>query len=164
MEPAIREATARDYDDLCEIIDDVDTLHRNHLPHIFQEAAGPVRDREYILGLIQDEQVALLVAEARGQIVGFVHAFLSETPPIPILVLRRPATISDLAVRKDLRRLGIGRRLMEAVEQWAVARGASEIDLNVYEFNRAATAFYESLGYRTLSYRMEKPLREAKDG
>ncbi|MBN1137717.1 MAG: hypothetical protein JXM73_14110 [Anaerolineae bacterium] len=37
MEINIRQATAQDYEALCAIIDDVDSLHRDHLPHIFQK-------------------------------------------------------------------------------------------------------------------------------
>ena len=59
----IRQATAEDYDALCAIIDEVDTLHRDRMPHIFQKPPGPVRDREYILGLLADENVGLFVAE-----------------------------------------------------------------------------------------------------
>ncbi len=44
-EISIRQATAEDYDALCTIIDEVDTLHRDRMPHIFQKPPGPVRDR-----------------------------------------------------------------------------------------------------------------------
>ena len=50
MRFAIRAATKRDYDALNQIIDQVDALHREHLPHIFQKPDGPPRDREYVLG------------------------------------------------------------------------------------------------------------------
>jgi len=73
MEMAIREATARDYDGLCAIIAEVDKLHRDNLPWMFQEPDGPVRDRDFILGSIADEAVGLFVAEIEGQLVGFVH-------------------------------------------------------------------------------------------
>jgi ribosomal protein S18 acetylase RimI-like enzyme len=49
---------------------------------------------------------------------------------------------------------------MDAAQEWAIARGATAIELNVYEFNEAAQAFYRQLGYATLSRRMIKNLKD----
>lgn len=45
----------------------------------------------------------------------------------------------------DLRRTGLGRRLMERLEHEARSRGASSALLDTYEFQ--ARAFYEACGY-----------------
>ena len=45
---------------------------------------------------------------------------------------------------------------MEKMQAWAIAKGATSIELNVYEFNEAAISFYESLGYQALSRKMSK--------
>ncbi len=154
----VREATAHDYDDLCQIIDQVDGLHREHLPHIFRRPPGPVREWAYILDLLTDEDVGLFVAEVGGQLAGFVHVVVRETPPVPVLVPRRVALVDNLAVRSGLRRAGIGRALMEHAHRWARARGATDVELTVYEFNQPAIAFYTSLGYESSSRRMSKRL------
>jgi len=71
MDATIRPATPDDYEAICEVLDEVDALHREALPHIFRKPEGPVRERADIL-----EQVAgginmgLFVAEASGQVVG----------------------------------------------------------------------------------------------
>ena len=54
MEVIIREATADDYEVLCELFDEVDALHRDHLPHIFRKPTGLVREQAYYQGLIMD--------------------------------------------------------------------------------------------------------------
>jgi ribosomal protein S18 acetylase RimI-like enzyme len=166
MRFAIRAATERDIDALNQITGDVDALHREHLPHIFQEPDGPARDRGYMLGVLADESCGFFVAEAEepclsraGEaILGFVQVTVRDTPPIPILVPRRIAFVETLAVRKDARRAGIGRALMDHAERWAEGSGATEIDLNVHEFNQVAISFYHSLGYSTSSRRMGKRL------
>jgi len=174
MRIAIRAATKRDLDALNQIIGHVDALHREHLPHIFQQPDGPPRDREYMLGVIADESHSLFVAEAEepvqshakgpvlshaeGAILGFVQLAIRDAPPIPILVPRRVAVVENLAVREDVRRAGIGRALMRRAQRWAEELGAAEIELNVYEFNQAAIDFYHSLGYATSSRRMGKRL------
>jgi ribosomal protein S18 acetylase RimI-like enzyme len=48
---------------------------------------------------------------------------------------------------------------MDKVQEWALAKGATSIELNVYEFNETAISFYESLGYQTFSRRMNKDLK-----
>lgn len=160
MEITIREATAGDYDALCEIIETVDALHREAHPDIFQQPDGPVRDKGYILDLIDDEDVGLFVVEIEGRLAGFVKVMVVESPAIPIAVPRRYAVVDNLAVRQELQRSGIGRALMQAASRWAVARGATSMELNVYEFNTAAVAFYQALGYETHSRRMSRPLEQ----
>ena len=162
MRFAIRAATERDLDALNQIISDVDALHREQLPHIFQEPDGPPRDREYMLGVLADESCGFFVAEEQGPpegpILGLVQVIIRNTLPIPILVPRRIAFVETLAVRDGFRRAGIGRALMDHAQHWAEEQGATEIDLSVHEFNQAAISFYHSLGYATSSRRMSKRL------
>ena len=154
----IREATERDYDALCAIISQVDTLHREHLPYIFKDAGGPVRQREYILSLFAADNVCLFVAEEGDRLVGFVNVIVRLATDIPILVPRCFALIENLVVDENHRRRGIGRALMSRAHQWARDMGAESIELTVYEFNRGAKAFYESLEYGTESRKMSREL------
>ncbi len=158
MELEIRPAVPKDYDELCALLAEVDALHRQRLPHLFRQPAGRVREPEYLSGLMTDDKVSLLVAEVEGQLVGTVVVGLCDTPPVPILVPRRYAMVDSLAVRHEFRRAGVGRALMEEAQRWAAAQGATSIDLNVYEFNDEAIAFYRSLGYEILSHRMSRAL------
>ena len=52
-----------------------------------------------------------------------------------------------LAVDPAHRRLGLGRALMEAAEEWLGARGVPKLNLMVRPENRGVVAFYEALGY-----------------
>ena len=158
MDFSIRPALAEDYEGLCQVFAEVDALHREALPHVFRAADGPARSREYISGLLADENAALFVAESVGEITGFVFAFLRQAPDTPLHVPRRYAMIDTLAVKEKCRRAGLGRALMERAEQWGRDHGASEVDLSVWEFNQEAIAFYERLGYETTLRRMARPL------
>jgi diamine N-acetyltransferase len=159
MEIDIRKGTAGDYTALCELFDEIDGLHRDHLPHIFQEPGDAARQDRYA-ALLADESVAFLVAEAGGQLVGFVHVIVRDAPAIPVLVPRRYAIVDSIVVRSGLQNRGIGRMLMDKMQEWAIANEATSIELNVYEFNETAITFYEGLGYRTLSRKMSKDLRQ----
>ena len=161
MDLTIRPATAQDYDVLCEIIAEVDDMHREACPHIFQKPPGPARERAYVLERLADEDHGLFVAEVGGRVAGFLHLVARDAPPIPILVPRRLVMVDSLVVRRDLRRGGIGRAPMEWAELWAREQGADELELNVFEFNSGAIAFYRRLGYGTRTRRMCKGLDPA---
>ena len=154
----IRPAQADDYDDLCSLFDEVDALHRAGLPSVFQKPPGAVRDKEYLLGLLADQTVLLLVAEIDQKLVGLAHAVIRENQPIPVFVPRRYAIIDSIIVHSAMHHHGIGRLLADKVDQWAKSQGAASIELNVYEFNQDALAFYETLGYSTLRRKMSKSI------
>ena len=159
MNVTSRPATAEDYGQLCEIIAEVDALHRDRLPEIFRRPGGPARERDYILGILADVNAGLFVAEVGGQLLGFIHVIVRDSPPYPILRPRRFALVDSLGVRQGHHRAGIGRTLMEEAERWARVKGATAIELNVWEFNVGALAFYDKLGYKALNRRMGKTLQ-----
>lgn len=68
-----------------------------------------------------------------------------------------------LGVDPDARRVGIGRRLVEAAEAWVRARGVPKINLLVRKENAGVLAFYEALGWRDTDtvclYRTVDPAR-----
>jgi ribosomal protein S18 acetylase RimI-like enzyme len=160
MEISVHKATADDYNSLCELFNEGDALHRDNLPHIFQKPNGAAREKDYYLGLIADENVALLVAEVGGNLVGFVHAIVRDAPAFPVFVARRYAIVDSIVVKSGFQNHGIGRTLMDKMQEWAIAKGTTSIELNVYEFNETAISFYERLGYQTFSRKMSKELKK----
>jgi shikimate dehydrogenase len=156
MELNIRKAVASDYADLCPLFEEGDALHREHLPHIFQKPSGAVRGREYVLGLIANEAVGFFVAHAENQLVGLICVMLRQSPEGPIFVQRRYAVVDNVVVQEGFRHAGIGRELMEKAHEWAMAAGVESIELNVWEFNQDAIAFYKTLGYETISRKIRK--------
>jgi ribosomal protein S18 acetylase RimI-like enzyme len=77
---------------------------------------------------------------------------------MPVFVPRHYAIVDGIVVKSGFRNRGIGKMLMDKMQEWAIAKGATSVELNVYEFNRTAISFYEKLGYRTLSRKMSKEL------
>jgi ribosomal protein S18 acetylase RimI-like enzyme len=147
MDYIIRSATRDDYDGVGAVFAEVEQLHRMALPYIFRAPAGPALNREYFESMVADQDAAWLLAEHDGEIIGFVKVQVLQAPDRPILLPRRYAQVDNLAVRADYRRSGVGRALMERAERWAAERGLREVELNVWEFNQGAIAFYEQLGY-----------------
>lgn len=87
---------------------------------------------------------------------------IEDAPAFPIFVPRRFAILDSLLVKSEFRQQGIGRMLMNAGKEWAIAKGATSIELNVYDFNQTAISFYERSGYQTYSQKMSKELMVKK--
>ncbi|WP_176428936.1 GNAT family N-acetyltransferase [Nodularia sp. NIES-3585] len=74
----------------------------------------------------------------------------------------RHAHIFLLYVVPEHRRRGVGKALMQYVENWAIQRGDRQIGLQVFQSNPAALNLYNHLGYQTQSLWMVKSLQTNK--
>lgn len=153
----VRSARSADFAAIRELFDDLDRFHAAGEPGVLRIPNAPRPDRDELDEMIACADCFFAVAEQNGVVVGFVDASL-RGPADPTDTDRPWCGVHNLAVRADLRRIGIGTMLMEATEQWVRGKGLSDVRLQVYAFNDAARAFYEHLGYRTLSYLVHKPL------
>ena len=84
----------------------------------------------------------VFVAVKDGRVIGFVHADIY----IP-LYFDTLVNILGLAVAEGSKRLGAGRKLMEAVEEWAGEIGAVGIRLNSGGSRTGAHEFYRTIGF-----------------
>jgi ribosomal protein S18 acetylase RimI-like enzyme len=68
------------------------------------------------------------------------------------------AYVGELVVADGHDRNGIGRRLMQAAEEWGRRRGLQHLTLETGAANTAARAFYRSLGYREEEVRLTQSI------
>jgi ribosomal protein S18 acetylase RimI-like enzyme len=102
---------------------------------------------------VHTRDMLLLVAEHDGVAVGTIWIGL------PGADADHPgAWVYDLQVAPAHQGRGYGRAIMEAGEREVIARGITEIGLNVFGRNAAAVRLYQSLGYQVTSQQMTKPL------
>jgi ribosomal protein S18 acetylase RimI-like enzyme len=94
--------------------------------------------------LIKDRWDArLFVAHHAGnRIVGWIHVQATY-----LLECDARAEIWGLVVSDKARGSGVGRRLVEAAEEWALMRGLDVIVLRSNSLRTEAQGFYEHLGY-----------------
>jgi len=104
------------------------------------------------------DQAVFLAETPRGEVVGFAEVALRQlaegcnSSPVGFL--------EGWYVRPEARHRGVGRRLMEAGEEWARAQGCTEMASDTDLENVASTEAHQRLGYtivgRLVAFR--KPL------
>jgi len=95
--------------------------------------------------LSNEEQPVFVAARASGGLGGFLEGGIRkyadgcDTSPV--------GYIEGWYVDEDLRQKGIGSRLVEAMEDWARARGLTEMGSDTWLDNETSIAAHKRLGY-----------------
>lgn len=132
FQPTIRQAVESDVAELARLT--------SQLGYPVSEASIRVRMAR-MFGTANDR---LLVAEVPGgELAGWIHGFLCQ-----LLESDFRLEIGGLIVDERWRRSGIGRRLVQAIEDWAVESRASELSVRCREERAESHKFYESVSFR----------------
>ena len=110
---------------------------------------------ERLADFVYGRRHELLIAEHDGTRAGFVLLLYD----IPDEVTMAPqAFIAYMAVEPALRKLGVGRALLDAAEAHGRAAGLPHLSLMVTSENVPARALYDGAGYVTERLMLTKPL------
>jgi ribosomal protein S18 acetylase RimI-like enzyme len=142
----VRLATLEDYAGFVVVAGETHAHHVAAVPGIFRSVAVAVPE-EYFAQLVTGDDSDVIVAEVSGEIVGYA-VLLHRRAARDMLVPRAYAHIENFGVAATYRREGIGRQLIEACVAQAKERGATSLELDCWEANREAMAFYSSIGMR----------------
>lgn len=88
------------------------------------------------------------------KILGFLHV----TNNIDFFTGEEQGYVSSIVVSTNGEGRGIGRKLMQKAEDWAISKGYKKIVLNVFAKNERAIKFYEKLNYQNEVIKMVKEL------
>lgn len=91
----------------------------------------------FLSELLDNKRAHYLVADYQGKAVGYIGLWL----------IAGEGHITNVAVHPNWRHRGIGRRLMEAMADYCISRGARRMTLEVRRSNIIAQRLYESLGF-----------------
>ncbi len=128
-EPIIRRMT----------LNDVDSVHA------IDEAtfARPWSRQDFVKEMTSNACARYLIAEADGKVAGYAGAW----------IVLDEAHITNIAVAKEYRGRGLGRRLTAALLQYASNLGVVYATLEVRRSNEIAKNLYQSLGFEYVGTR-----------
>jgi GNAT superfamily N-acetyltransferase len=107
------------------------------------------KTQQKLIKLLKEYNHKILVAQLEGDCVGYIHG-----NRYSLLYCDEMINIMGIAVLEQYKRNGIGKRLLEAIENWGIEMGVSGIRLTSGETRTAAHQFYECCGYE--SHKMQK--------
>jgi GNAT superfamily N-acetyltransferase len=138
----VRPATVADADAIGRLLD--------QLGYPTASAEVPARlDR-----LIDDGRAAVMLAECGGEVIG-----LATVHVLAVLHRRsRVAWLTALVVDEAMRGTGVGRALVEAVEELARQSGCERLSVTTHEDRSGAHAFYRRIGMTATGRRFGKTL------
>ena len=153
----IRFAGEADYDRINALRRQVNDLHVAGKPEIFKPGFSEEL-QAYLHVILADPSQAVAVAEQDGLLCGFAVLHRIKKPETPFMKERDYLDIDEFCVDAAYRKTGVGTALMEFIRAFAKAQGYSRIELNMWEFNADALAFYEAVGFTTYRRYLELPL------
>lgn len=151
----IRLASTHDFKALCKLYVEFHEFHVREVPDrllSLGSAASYDCAKLYpnLEKIIQNSEAALFLAEIAHHPVGLAEVYVRQDEANSAKVVRRYGHLQSLMVQEAYRHQGIGTRLLEAVEQWARQQGATEMQLDIWEYAGGPLHFYEHFNYRTL--------------
>ena len=102
----------------------------------------PERARAALAQAIESPESVVLVAEHRGDLLGFATAYLE----LNSVRYGPRCWVEDLAVSPEHRSQGVGKALLDAAKNWGRERGATHLELDSGEARADAHRFYEREG------------------
>lgn len=150
----VRFAKEEELERINEIRKMVNDVHVDGRPDIFK---GGFEEnlRDYIYEIWKAENKDIIVAERDGVICGFACIQIVDKPENPFMNARRYLDVDEFGVDEKFRRQGVATEMIEFIREDAGKRGINRVELNMWEFNEGALAFYESVGFRTYRRYME---------
>ena len=132
----------------------VNDLHVEGVPDVFKPGfCDELRD--FIHVIRNDPNKEIVVAEADGTVCGFAVLNHIVRPENPFMFERDFLDIDEFGVDRAFRRRGVAGAMIRFIRNYAKEKGYRRLELNMWEFNRGALAFYEAADFRTYRRYME---------
>lgn len=150
----VRFAEEKELDRVNELRKQVSRLHAAGKPDVFK-AGFPQEMQDLVYVFWNDPEKKIVVVEKDGVICGYAvlhHMCRAENP---VKREQNYLDIDEFGVDEAYRRQGVAAEMIDFIRAYTVEKGIRRIELNMWEFNKGALAFYESVGFRTFRRYME---------
>lgn len=142
----IRFAVSDDIPSIMGLLHQVNDVHACGRPDLFSKGHTKYSEKE-ISEIISDPMAPVFIfSDENGNVLAYCFCLVQDHTNDPHLKPVKTLYIDDLCVDERCRGMHIGKQMYEYVKEWAGKNGFYNITLNVWECNRAAARFYESMG------------------
>jgi diamine N-acetyltransferase len=146
VEVTIRRGCADDLPAVAILAAAVQDAHADFMPDRFKAGSAPVLET-WLRSTLGDPDALLWVATCQAGVIGFALVFARHHDENAFTHARDGYFIEQIAVAPAWQRKGVASRLMAAIDEHAVAAGASEVELNSWCFNDGAHEAFRRLGF-----------------
>lgn len=154
----IRSAFSTDSAQLSSLCMEVQSLHAAHHPDIFKTPQSEVFAIAFFDEMLADPATSIFIAEADGKALGYILCKLVERDETPFTFAMRYLLVDQISVRSGARQQGVGSALIKQAELLAKELGVQKIQLDSWDFNINAHAFFEGVGFQKFNFRFWRHL------
>ncbi len=137
----IRKLTINDFEIVESVIAKLHKIHVDNRPDFYIENEHLISNKEYKAMLNNQDKISIAYI-VDDKIAGVCLATIKDK-------FEKSIYIDDIFALEEFRHQGIATKLYKQIESIAKDIGAKRIDLTVWQFNKTAMKFYESLGMET---------------
>lgn len=140
---------------LAKLNEDVQQWHHQHYPHNFKPFNHEDVETAF-QNMLANEHWHAVMATLDDQPVGYALFFVSKKPENAFQYAKTNLVIDQVHVIKRFRRKGIAKALLKQIEAFAMEYNIAEMELNHWEGNAEARAFFGQQGFVYFNYRMRR--------
>ncbi len=147
---------------LVELEEYIISIDQDHLDILHPE----YRDKKAILDLeeVKNNSGKCYLAIENDKAVGLIMGILGTYSKYDYLDYKCPkeGEITELIVTKKIRSTGVGKALMEKLEEYFISQDCEYIMVDIFAYNDNAIGFYNNRGYHNRMHRGIKKIEKRK--
>lgn len=154
----IRKADLKDFDELLKL-----KLESKEEERKFNNSLKPVQDVKdyyevYLRNDLSSDWRAVFVAEENNSMIGLAVGKIYRT--LRVAGHERSGYLSNVYVKKEFRRKGIGLELTKEILNWFKQKGSTNVTLEIYPGNTAAVGLYQKFGFKNHCFIMKSRIEQ----
>ena len=140
----IRKATAKDLDKIIDLGQDLQNDSKKFEPLLIFDRGQSLA---HYKNELSNDGALIIVAENNGKIIGYQYSFTNELDYLS--KKNKECTLEAIYVIPEYRSRGIGGKLMEFAENWAINTcHVNRIKANIYTDNESSIALHVNNGFK----------------
>ena len=154
----IQKANLEHISEIVLLNDAVQKMHAGQHPEVFKYPTDAAEMEKFFRNVISNDENFIFVARISDRAVGYVWVEVQRRPENIFKYAQKRIYIHQLSVEPEFQRKGVGRKLMDAVENLAKENGISKFLLDSWKFNKEGHRFFEQLGFSCFKINMWRKL------